>query len=222
MEQTSRSMQRLARRCAVRGGDGGWHIRIRRLSRGRRTSRTARRRSKSASSTCSISTRSSRSSWRWPRRFPPRSTRGVRRLACGPSARCSCMSRASTTCTRRCHSAQSGRRSSPRGSPPWTAFEKMSTKDDVLKHLKEGFAYAQSAVNGVDPAALAGSQETVRRELYDHRDVARHGGRHARAPGAADRLARGERHQAALVQVTSSGPGPSGRRRGIAGGLLAQ
>jgi len=46
-----------------------------------------------------------------------------------------------------------------KGQPAVEAFEKMSTKDDVLKHLKEGFAYAQSAVNGVDPAALVGQQK---------------------------------------------------------------
>lgn len=46
-----------------------------------------------------------------------------------------------------------------KGQPAMEAFEKMSTKADVLKHLKEGFAYAQSAVNGVDPAALAGTKK---------------------------------------------------------------
>jgi hypothetical protein len=46
-----------------------------------------------------------------------------------------------------------------KGQPAMQAFEKMSTKPDVLKHLKEGFAYAQSAVNGVAPADLAGSRK---------------------------------------------------------------
>jgi hypothetical protein len=46
-----------------------------------------------------------------------------------------------------------------KGQPAVEAFEKMSTKPDVLKHLKEGFAYAQSAVNGVDPANLVGSRK---------------------------------------------------------------
>ena len=46
-----------------------------------------------------------------------------------------------------------------KGQPAVEAFEKMSTKEDVLKHLKEGFAYAQSAVSGVDPAALVGQQK---------------------------------------------------------------
>jgi uncharacterized damage-inducible protein DinB len=46
-----------------------------------------------------------------------------------------------------------------KGQPAVQAFEKMSTKPDVLKHLKEGFAYAQSAVGGVDPANLAGSRK---------------------------------------------------------------
>ena len=46
-----------------------------------------------------------------------------------------------------------------KGQPAMQAFEKMSTKPDVLKHLKEGFAYAQSAVNGVAPADLVGSRK---------------------------------------------------------------
>jgi hypothetical protein len=46
-----------------------------------------------------------------------------------------------------------------KGQPAMEAFEKMSTKDDVLKHLKEGFAYAESAVNGVEPDALVGSRK---------------------------------------------------------------
>jgi hypothetical protein len=46
-----------------------------------------------------------------------------------------------------------------KGQPAIEAFEKMSTKEDVLKHLKEGFAYAQSAVSGVEPAALAGQKK---------------------------------------------------------------
>lgn len=46
-----------------------------------------------------------------------------------------------------------------KGQPAIQAFEKMSTKEDVLKHLKEGFAYAKSAVGGIDPAQLAGSKK---------------------------------------------------------------
>ena len=46
-----------------------------------------------------------------------------------------------------------------KGQPAIQAFEKMSTKDDVLKHLKEGFAYAQSTVNGIDPAELVGTRK---------------------------------------------------------------
>ena len=38
-------------------------------------------------------------------------------------------------------------------------FEAMSTKEDVLKHLKEGFQYATTAVNGVDPATLVGKRK---------------------------------------------------------------
>jgi hypothetical protein len=41
-------------------------------------------------------------------------------------------------------------------------FEAKSTKDDVLKALKEGFAYTQSSINGLDPSALVG-----KRKLFD-------------------------------------------------------
>jgi hypothetical protein len=46
-----------------------------------------------------------------------------------------------------------------KGQPAMDAFEKMSTKDDVLKHLKEGFAYATTAVNGLDPSTLTGTKK---------------------------------------------------------------
>jgi hypothetical protein len=35
-------------------------------------------------------------------------------------------------------------------------FESMSSKPEVLKHLKEGFGYAKQAIDGIDPSALAG------------------------------------------------------------------
>jgi hypothetical protein len=35
-------------------------------------------------------------------------------------------------------------------------FETMSSKPEVLTHLKEGFAYAKQAIGGIDPSALAG------------------------------------------------------------------
>ena len=38
-------------------------------------------------------------------------------------------------------------------------FESTSTKEDVLKHLKEGFQYATTAVDGVDPATLVGKRK---------------------------------------------------------------
>ncbi len=45
------------------------------------------------------------------------------------------------------------------------AFEAKGTKDEVLKHLKEGFAYTQQSVGGMDASALTGT-----RKLYgsDH------------------------------------------------------
>jgi DinB superfamily len=41
-------------------------------------------------------------------------------------------------------------------------FESKSTKTDVIKALKEGFAYTQSSINGLDPNTLVGT-----RKLYN-------------------------------------------------------
>jgi DinB family protein len=38
------------------------------------------------------------------------------------------------------------------------AFEAKSTKADVLKHLREGFAYAKQVVGALDPASIAGGK----------------------------------------------------------------
>jgi len=38
-------------------------------------------------------------------------------------------------------------------------WEQKSTKADVLKALKDGFAYTQSSINGLDPSALVGKQK---------------------------------------------------------------
>jgi len=38
-------------------------------------------------------------------------------------------------------------------------FESTATKENVLKHLKEGFAYGKQAVSGVDPATLTGTRK---------------------------------------------------------------
>ena len=47
----------------------------------------------------------------------------------------------------------------PRGQDSFKKFESASTKEDVLKHLKEGFAYAKQSINGVDAAQLTGSRK---------------------------------------------------------------
>lgn len=47
----------------------------------------------------------------------------------------------------------------PRGQDSFKKFESMSTKDDVLKHLKEGFAYAKQSITGIDDAQLTGSRK---------------------------------------------------------------
>jgi uncharacterized damage-inducible protein DinB len=38
-------------------------------------------------------------------------------------------------------------------------FESNATKENVLKHLKEGYAYGKQAVEGVDPATLTGTKK---------------------------------------------------------------
>ena len=47
----------------------------------------------------------------------------------------------------------------PRGQESFKKFESMSTKDDVVKHLKEGFAYAKQAISGIDESQLTGSRK---------------------------------------------------------------
>lgn len=47
----------------------------------------------------------------------------------------------------------------PRGQESFKKFETMSTKQDVLKHLTEGFAYAKEQINGVDAGQLTGSRK---------------------------------------------------------------
>ena len=47
----------------------------------------------------------------------------------------------------------------PRGQDSFKKFESMSTKDDVVKHLKEGFAYAKQSISGIDEGQLTGSRK---------------------------------------------------------------
>ncbi|HEV7993986.1 MAG TPA: DinB family protein [Gemmatimonadaceae bacterium] len=46
-----------------------------------------------------------------------------------------------------------------RGQAAFAKFEASSTKEDVLKHLKEGFAYTKQSIGGVEPANLVGSRK---------------------------------------------------------------
>ena len=46
-----------------------------------------------------------------------------------------------------------------RGEAAFKAFESKSTKADVQKHLKEGFAYMKTQLEGLDPAAITGTQK---------------------------------------------------------------
>ena len=43
-------------------------------------------------------------------------------------------------------------------------FESAATKEDVLKHLQEGYAYGRQAVEGVDPASLMGTRKFFGRD----------------------------------------------------------
>ena len=47
----------------------------------------------------------------------------------------------------------------PRGQDSFKKFESMSTKDEVLKHLQEGFTYAKQQINGMDASQLTGSRK---------------------------------------------------------------
>lgn len=47
----------------------------------------------------------------------------------------------------------------PRGQDSFKKFESASTKADVLKHLKEGFAYTKQQIDGLDAAQLTGSRK---------------------------------------------------------------
>jgi hypothetical protein len=47
----------------------------------------------------------------------------------------------------------------PRGPEAFKTFESKSTKADVQKHLKEGFAYMKQSIEGLDPAAITGTQK---------------------------------------------------------------
>lgn len=47
----------------------------------------------------------------------------------------------------------------PPGPESFTKFEATSTKDDVMKHLKEGFAYMKLTISGIDGAKLTGPQQ---------------------------------------------------------------
>lgn len=47
----------------------------------------------------------------------------------------------------------------PRGQDSIEKFESMSTKDDVVKHLNEGFAYAKRSIASIDAVQLTGSRK---------------------------------------------------------------
>jgi uncharacterized damage-inducible protein DinB len=51
-----------------------------------------------------------------------------------------------------------------RGQEAFQKFESQSTKADAQKHLKEGFAYMKQAVEGLDPAAITGTQKLFGRD----------------------------------------------------------
>ena len=47
----------------------------------------------------------------------------------------------------------------PRGPEAFKKFEESSTKADVSKHLKEGFAYMKQALEGLTPEQITGTQK---------------------------------------------------------------
>lgn len=47
----------------------------------------------------------------------------------------------------------------PQGRENFQKFEASSTKEDVLKHLKEGFGYTKAQLSGIDAAQLAGTRK---------------------------------------------------------------
>ena len=47
----------------------------------------------------------------------------------------------------------------PRGPEAFKTFESKATKADVMKHLKEGFAYTKQQIEGLDPAAITGTKK---------------------------------------------------------------
>jgi DinB superfamily len=47
----------------------------------------------------------------------------------------------------------------PRGPDAFKTFESKSTKEDVLKHLKDGFTYTKQQIGGLDPAAITGTKK---------------------------------------------------------------
>jgi hypothetical protein len=46
-----------------------------------------------------------------------------------------------------------------RGQDSFKKFESASTKQDVLKHLNEGFAFAKQSINDVDMSQLTGTRK---------------------------------------------------------------
>src|SRR5689334_3210701 len=47
----------------------------------------------------------------------------------------------------------------PRQQGAMKTFESVSTKEDVLKHLNEGFAYMKQQIAGLDPSAITGKKK---------------------------------------------------------------
>lgn len=51
-----------------------------------------------------------------------------------------------------------------RGQEAFQKFESQSTKADAQKHLREGFAYMKQVIEGLDPAAITGTQKLFGRD----------------------------------------------------------
>lgn len=52
-----------------------------------------------------------------------------------------------------------------RGREAFQKFESMSSKDEVIKHLKEGFAYMKQSISGLDAAQITGTKKLFGRDM---------------------------------------------------------
>ncbi len=96
------------------------------------------------------------------------------------------------------------------GEPAFKAFEAHSTKADVLKHLRDGFAYTKTTIGGLDADSLVGTKKLFGADRTIIENVLCHGRRSARASGSTHCVCPHERHRATVEQVTVARHRPAG------------